>query len=126
MEPKETGVNEKINTSNHKEIDISKIPLKNQVLLNGISAAQNEDLQSIFMSIAKEIEYDTTDPLSIPQLRRQLTIKSTIIMYFSDHDFKTKFYNQFFEKCPLKKEFLNAMKTPAIMIRGNFIQRKIQ
>lgn len=126
MEPKETGVNEKINTSNHKEIDISKIPLKNQVLLNGISAAQNEDLQSIFMSIAKEIDYDTTNPLSVPQLQRQLTVKikpvrpsSTIVMYFADHDFKTKFYHQFIEKYPLKKEFLDTMKTTIIIIGEN-------
>lgn len=119
-------MNEGIKNSNHKEVDISKIPLINQVLLKGISVAQNEDLPSIFMSIAKEIDYDTTDPLSIPQLQRQLTVKikptrpsSTIVMYFADHDFKTKFYNQFFVKYPLKKEFLDAMKTKIIIISEN-------
>lgn len=123
MEPKETAANEGIKNSDHKEVDISKIPLINQVLLKGIPVAQNEDLPSIFMSIAKEIDYDTSDPLSIPQLQRQLTVKikparpsSTIIMYFADHDFKTKFYNQFFEKFPLKKEFLRTMKTTIIII----------
>lgn len=125
MEPKETGVNAEVTNSGHNAVDVSNIPLINQVLLKGIPVANKEDLQSIFMRIAKEIDYDTTNPLSIPQLHRQLTVRmparesSTIIMYFADHDFKTKFYNQFFEKYPLKKEFLNTMKTNIIILGEN-------
>lgn len=50
--------------------DIQRVTLLNQLILTGISPTQNENLKSIFETIAKHINYNTNDPMSIPQLRR--------------------------------------------------------
>lgn len=113
------------------EDDILRIPLINQLLLKGIPTDQNENLQSIFMALAKKIKYNTTDSLSIPKLEKQtvvmknrsVTPTNTIIMIFADYNFKVKFYYQFSKKYPLNKGFLRNMKSISISIDENLTKK---
>lgn len=113
------------------EDDILRIPLMNQLLLKGIPSAQNENLKSIFIDIAEEIKYNTSEPLSIPKLEKQtaiikngrVTSTNTIVMIFADYNFKVKFYYQFSKKYPLNKGFLRDMKTTSISIDENLTKK---
>lgn len=126
VEPKQTQRNAKLTNPGHNEVDISKIPIINQLLLKGIPFAQNEDLQSIFTSVAKEIDYFLLIPSRYPKLQRQTIIKNgiesptnTIIMYFTDHRSKQRFHSQFVQNCPNTKTFLTALNTNQILIGEN-------
>lgn len=129
MELKKIEVNAEISNSSHNEVETPKIPIKTQLLLKGIAFAENEDLQSIFTTVATEIEYFLINPLRFPELQRQTFIENgtktptnTIIMNFTNRSHKQRFSSQFVHKYPFRKEFLNAINAKRLSIRENLTE----
>lgn len=105
-----------------------RITLMNELKLNGINHSNGENLNEFFLSLAKHIGFDTTNPVSLPELTRsfkkhrhsnEFVMLLLIIMKFVAKHIRNKFYALYLSKTskePILSEHINLPQGSRILI----------